>query len=127
MRIAIAYPPLPSDKGVPLLSQNRQFQWFSRPTYIYPVVPALAATQARRDGHEVAWLDGIASEWSPETFDAQLDAFGPEVVVIETKTPVVGRHWEIIRAAPAWRWCWWAIMSRRCPRRASCSVRWTTC
>ncbi len=41
MRIAIAYPPLPSEKGVPLLSQNRQFQWFSRPTYIYPVVPAL--------------------------------------------------------------------------------------
>ncbi|MDD2349140.1 MAG: B12-binding domain-containing radical SAM protein, partial [Kiritimatiellae bacterium] len=58
MRIAIAYPPLPSDKGVPLLSQNRQFQWFSRPTYIYPVVPALAATQAHRAGHEVAWLDG---------------------------------------------------------------------
>ena len=103
MRIAIAYPPLPSDKGVPLLSQNRQFQWFSRPTYIYPVVPALAATQARRDGHEVAWLDGIASEWSPETFDAQLDAFGPEVVVIETKTPVVRRHWEIIRAMKARR------------------------
>ena len=66
MRIAIAYPPLPSEKGVPLLSQNRQFQWFSRPTYIYPVVPALAATQAHRAGHEVAWLDGIASEWSPQ-------------------------------------------------------------
>ncbi len=24
--------------GVPLLSQNRQFQWFSRPCYIYPMV-----------------------------------------------------------------------------------------
>ena len=60
MRVAIAYPPLPSDKGVPLLSQNRQFQWFNRPTYIYPVVPALAATLARDAGHEVAWLDGIA-------------------------------------------------------------------
>ena len=61
MRVAIAYPPLPSDKGVPLLGQNRQFQWFNRPTYIYPVVPALAATQAKKAGHEVAWLDGIAS------------------------------------------------------------------
>ena len=40
MRIAIAYPPLKSEKGVALLTQNRQFQWFSRPTYIFPVVPA---------------------------------------------------------------------------------------
>ena len=53
MRIALASPPLPSDKGVPLLSQNRQFQWFHTPTFIYPVVPACAATQARRAGHEV--------------------------------------------------------------------------
>ena len=103
MRIAIAYPPLPSDKGVPLLSQNRQFQWFSRPTYIYPVVPALAATQAHRAGHEVAWLDGIASGWSPDEFDKRLDAFAPDVVMIETKTPVVRRHWEIIRAMKARR------------------------
>ncbi|NLF99987.1 MAG: B12-binding domain-containing radical SAM protein, partial [Lentisphaerae bacterium] len=103
MRIAIAYPPLPSEKGVPLLSQNRQFQWFSRPTYIYPVVPALAATQAHRAGHEVAWLDGIASEWSPEMFEERLDAFNPEVVMLETKTPVVRRHWEIIRAMKARR------------------------
>ena len=33
MRIAIAYPPFKSEKGVALLTQNRQFQWFSRPTY----------------------------------------------------------------------------------------------
>ena len=44
MKVAICYPPLVSEKGVPLLSQNRQFQWFSRPTYIFPVVPATAAT-----------------------------------------------------------------------------------
>ncbi|MBP5320379.1 MAG: radical SAM protein [Kiritimatiellae bacterium] len=97
MRVAIVYPPLPSEKGVPLLGQNRQFQWFNRPTYIYPVVPALAATQAKRAGHEVAWLDGIASEWTPERFDAELAAFAPEVIVLETKTPVVKRHWAIVR------------------------------
>ena len=96
MRVAIAYPPLPSDKGVPLLGQNRQFQWFNRPTYIYPVVPALAATQAKKAGHEVAWLDGIASEWTREQFDAELAAFAPEVIVLETKTPVVKRHWRIV-------------------------------
>ena len=97
MRIAIAYPPLPSEKGVPLLGQNRQFQWFNRPTYIYPVVPAQAATEAKLAGHEVAWLDGIASEWTPEFFLEKLKAFNPDAVMIETKTPVVKRHWEIVK------------------------------
>ena len=103
MRVAIAYPPIPSEKGVPLLSQNRQFQWFTRPTYIYPVVPATAATQAKQAGHEVAWLDGIASEWSLATFEAALDAFKPEVVMLETKTPVVSMHWAYIRTLKARR------------------------
>ena len=96
MRVAICYPPLPSAKGVPLLSQNRQFQWFSRPTYIFPVVPATAATMLKEAGHEVAWLDGIAEEWTPERFRAELDSFGPDLVVLETKTPVVKRHWKWI-------------------------------
>jgi hypothetical protein len=101
LRVAIAYPPIPSDKGVPLLSQNRQFQWFTRPTYIYPVVPATAATLAQRAGHEVAWLDGIASEWSLATFEEKLAAFKPEVVMLETKTPVVSMHWAYIRTLKA--------------------------
>jgi len=97
VRVAIAYPPLPSSKGVPLLSQNRQFQWFNSPTFIYPVVPATAATLARQAGHEVGWLDGIASQWTPAEFDRRLDAFNPELVMLETKTPVVKAHWAFIR------------------------------
>ena len=93
VRIAIAYPPLPSEKGVPLLTQNRQFQWFSRPTYIFPVVPATAATMLKKAGHEVLFLDGIAAGLSPEEFDRRLAAFAPDYVVLETKTPVVKRHW----------------------------------
>lgn len=96
MRVAICYPPLPSEKGVPLLSQNRQFQWFSRPTYIFPVVPATAATMLKEAGHEVLWLDGIAEELSPEEFDRRIDEFRPDYVVAETKTPVVKRHWKWI-------------------------------
>ncbi len=96
MRVAIIYPPIPSEKGVPLLSQNRQFQWFTRPTYIYPVVPAWAATQAKQAGHEVAWLDGIASEWTEDEFFSRLATFKPDLVVMETKTPVVKRHWAFI-------------------------------
>ena len=98
MRIAICYPPLESEKGVPLLTQNRQFQWFSRSTYIFPVVPATAATMLKRAGHEVLFLDGIAAELSAEEFDRRLAAFAPELVVLETKTPVVKRHWRWIDA-----------------------------
>lgn len=98
MRVAICYPPLPSEKGVPLLSQNRQFQWFSRPTYIFPVVPATAATMLKTAGHDVLWLDGIAEELSPDEFDRRLREFRPDYVVVETKTPVVKRHWKWIAA-----------------------------
>lgn len=104
MRIAIAYPPLKSPKGVALLTQNRQFQWFSRPTYIFPVVPATAATMLKKAGHEVLFLDGIAAELTDEEFDEKLRAFEPELIVLETKTPVVKRHWEWIRKAKDRGW-----------------------
>ena len=94
MRVAIVYPPLKSDKGVALLTQNRQFQWFSRPTYIFPVVPATAATMLKNAGHDVLFLDAIASEMSVDEFERTLIAFEPDLVVMETKTPVVKRHWK---------------------------------
>ena len=97
-RIAIAYPPLVSDKGVALLTQNRQFQWFSRPTYIFPVVPATAATMLKQAGHDVLFLDGIASGMDEAEFDRRLADFRPDYVVVETKTPVVKRHWRWIAA-----------------------------
>lgn len=93
MKVAIAYPPIRSSKGVPLLSQNRQFQWFHRPTYIYPVVPALAATLIQRAGHPVLWLDGIAEGWTEEEFIRRLTAAAPDVVMIEAKTPVIKACW----------------------------------
>jgi hypothetical protein len=88
-----------SEKGVALLTQNRQFQWFSRPTYIFPVVPATAATMLKKAGHEVLFLDGIASEITTEEFESKLWAFKPDYVVLETKTPVVKRHWKWISEA----------------------------
>jgi radical SAM superfamily enzyme YgiQ (UPF0313 family) len=93
MKIAIAYPPISSPKGVPLLSQNRQFQWFNRPTFIYPVVPAYAATMAKAAGHEVLWLDGIAERWSGEQFLEKIVAERPALILLETKTPVVRATW----------------------------------
>lgn len=97
MKVAIGYPPLGSDRGVPLLAQNRQFQWFSEPTYIYPMVPASAATLLTQSGFDVAWLDGIAGEESYDQWFFRLARAEPDIIALETKTPVVRRHWEIVK------------------------------
>ncbi len=96
MKISISYPPLKSDKGVPLLSQNRQFQWFSNPTYIYPVVPAHAATALKNNGFEVVWDDGIAEELEYVSWEQRLIKNRPDIIMMETKTPVIKKHWKII-------------------------------
>jgi len=96
LKISISYPPLESPKGVPLLSQNRQFQWFSDPTYIYPMIPASAATLLKSKGHEVFWDDAIAEGLSYAEWKERLIREKPDIVLIETKTPVIKRHWEII-------------------------------
>jgi len=96
MKISISYPVLESEKGVPLLSQNRQFQWFGTPTFIYPVVAASAITLLRSKGYEVMWDDGIAEQLSYTQWLERLIAFAPDIVAIETKTPVVQRHWDIV-------------------------------
>lgn len=96
LKISISYPPLESDKGVPLLSQNRQFQWFSSPTYIYPMVPAYAATLLFKAGYQVFWDDGIAQKLTYSNWLTRLRRQKPDLIVIESKTPVIKRHWSII-------------------------------
>ena len=96
IRIAIGYPPIENSKGTPLLSQNRQFQWFNSPTYIYPMVPAYAATLLKKNGYRVFWMDGIAEEQTYLQWEKQLIKNSPDYLMIETKTPVVKFHWQLI-------------------------------
>src|SRR3989339_167482 len=96
MKILIGYPPLDASKGIPLLSQNRQFQYFKKPTYIYPVVPAQAATLLKKSGYEVIWKDCIAEGWTKEQFYQFIAKENPDIIAFETKTPVVQEHWGII-------------------------------
>ena len=96
MKIMISYPPLESEKGVPLLAQNRQFQWFNKPTYIYPMIPAAAATLLSKHGYQVIWDDAIAGEKSYQEWWGNLLRERPDLIALETKTPVVKRHWQII-------------------------------
>jgi len=96
LKIAISYPPVQIGKGTPLLAQNRQFQYFREPTYIYPVVPAYAATLLVQVGYDVVWDDAIAKERTYNEWLNNLERDSPDIVAIETKTPVVRKHWKII-------------------------------
>jgi radical SAM superfamily enzyme YgiQ (UPF0313 family) len=96
MKISISYPPLSGVNGTPMISQNRQYQVFSAPTFIYPVVPAYAATLLGNAGYDVFWDDGIAEEKTYNRWLTDLERTHPDVIMIETKTPVVKKHWSII-------------------------------
>jgi radical SAM superfamily enzyme YgiQ (UPF0313 family) len=96
MKISISYPPLESNKGIALLTQNRQFQWFNSPTYIYPMVPAYTASLLKEKGYEVFWDDGIAENLTYQEWLARIIKEKPDLIALETKTPVVKRHWKII-------------------------------
>lgn len=96
MKIAVSYPPLESDKGVALLSQNRQFQWFNNPTFIYPMVPAYAATLLQSMGHEVVWDDAIAEQKSESEWLRWYENAGLDLVAFESKTPTIKKHWRLI-------------------------------
>ncbi|MBN1270389.1 MAG: radical SAM protein [Kiritimatiellae bacterium] len=98
MKIVVGYPPTTSGKGIALLSQNRQFQWFSHETKMFPVVLGGAATMARQAGHDVLWKDCIADGTDEEGFRAFLRREKPELFVFETKTPVVKLHWQTVDA-----------------------------
>jgi radical SAM superfamily enzyme YgiQ (UPF0313 family) len=47
-------------------------------------------------GYEVVWDDGIAEEKTYNQWLNDLERSNPDVIVIETKTPVVKKHWAMI-------------------------------
>jgi len=99
MKILITYSPIESGKGIPQLSQNRQFQWTAggpMAYFIYPVVPAYAASLLKKEGYEVYWLDGLAEKLTYDQWLNRVKEIQPDIIAIETKTPVVKYHWRII-------------------------------
>ncbi len=96
MKILIGYPPIKSEKGVALLSQNRQFQWFSNPSYLFPVVMGSSATLLKNKGYKVIWMDAIAENMQWEEFIKKIEEGKPDLFAFETKTPVIKQHWKII-------------------------------
>ncbi len=96
MKILFSYPPLDRAKGFPTLGQNRQFQYFTEPTFIYPVVPATAATMLRDAGHQVLWNDCPAEGINRGGYFRLLERERPDLIVFESKTPVIREHWRLL-------------------------------
>ncbi len=103
-KIVVGFPPPKQAKGIPLLSQNRQFQWFSNRTILYPPVMASAATYLKSKGYETIYKDAIAEGLSYHEWLAFLRQEQPDILLFETKTPLVKQHWASIadfkKAAP---------------------------
>lgn len=97
MRVAILYPPIHKEGRFPTLGQNRQFKFTNTPeSFPPPIVPAYCATMLKEDGHKVFWHDGIINRTQIDEYNKALFDFKPDVVMIETKTPIIRRHWQYI-------------------------------
>jgi anaerobic magnesium-protoporphyrin IX monomethyl ester cyclase len=97
MKVAVSYPPIVNELGqVAMVSQNRNVQFFKRPTYLLPVIHAQAATWLRDLGHDVRWDDGNAQLKSYDQWLGDLVAWQPEIVVFESTTPVMKFYWRTI-------------------------------
>lgn len=96
--VIVGFPPFEFNQGMPVLSQSRQFQWFNNPSYIYPVIPALAATELKRHNYKVYFIDAIASNISMLDWFDKIDEILPDLIFFEVKTPVIYYIWDIVNS-----------------------------
>jgi len=98
MKIAISYPPIVNDDGQKaMVSQNRNVQFFKKPTYLLPVIHGQAATWLRDMGYEIYWDDGNSQLKTFDQWYQDLVAENPDVVVFESTTPVMKFYWRLIK------------------------------
>jgi anaerobic magnesium-protoporphyrin IX monomethyl ester cyclase len=96
MKILITYPPLKTEKGIAMVTQNRQFQWYKIPSCLFPLVPASAATLLQKEGFDVHWKDAIIEGLSLADYFAYVRTVQPDLIVLEGKTPVIRKIWTLI-------------------------------
>tara|TARA_B100000131_G_scaffold317466_1_gene359538 strand:+ start:107 stop:1621 length:1515 start_codon:yes stop_codon:yes gene_type:complete len=96
MKVAISYPPIENSLGQKaMVSQNRNVQYFSVPTYLLPVIHAQAATALSKKV-QVLWDDGNANLKDYSKWMDDLIAEKPDVIVFESTTPVMKFMWSTI-------------------------------
>lgn len=96
MKVIFAIPPIISDKGYPTTNQNRQFQYFKDPTFIYPIIPATFLTMVSKKA-ECIWIDAVADQLNDVEFGQLIINTHPDYIVFEASTPLINRYYEIIK------------------------------
>ena len=95
MKVAISYPPILNRFGQKaMVSQNRNVQFFQKPTYLLPIVQAQAATWLKQLGHQVLWDDGNSQLKNYRQWRDDLVKECPDVIVFESTTPVMKFYWK---------------------------------
>ena len=90
MKISISYPPIINHLGQKaMVSQNRNVQYFKKPTYLLPVVQAQAATKLKKNGFDVIWDDGNAELKTFDKWYLDLIKIKPDLIFMEGTTPVM--------------------------------------
>ena len=96
MKISISYPPIINDKGQKaMISQNRNVQYFKKPTYLIPVIHAQAATLLNENGFNVYWDDGNSQLKSYDEWFNDLVNQNPDMIVLEGTTPIMNLLWDL--------------------------------
>lgn len=95
-KVLFAWPPIKDAKGWPTYAQNRQFQWFKDPTFIYPIIPATCATMLLHAKQPVLWMDAIAEGLNEVEFGKIIIDGTPDYIIFEASTPLINHYYEII-------------------------------
>ena len=98
MKIAISYPPIVNSLGQKaMVSQNRNVQYFSVPTYLLGITHAQAATMLKENNFQVKWDDGNAQLKSYEKWLSDIIEYNPDVIIFESTTPIMNFMWKITK------------------------------
>ena len=94
-KVIFAIPEIKSSKGFAQAAQNRQYQWFKDPTFIYPVIPAIFVTMLLSEpGNEVLWIDSVSERISSDEFKKILTDMPADYIVLEANTMVVNQYYK---------------------------------
>lgn len=97
-KIIFCVPPVKTSKGFAQATQNRQYQFFKDPTYIFPVIPATFLTMlVQTPGYEVLLVDSVAEDISEDEFGKLLVQMSPDYIIFESNTMLINRYIEVIK------------------------------
>lgn len=98
MKVAISYPPIVNSLGQKaMVSQNRNVQYFSVPTYLLGVTHAQAATMLKENKINVKWDDGNAQLKKYEDWFNDIIKYNPDVIIFESTTPIMKIMWKVTK------------------------------